>query len=154
MKCSGKLYLVFLLVAACTPTESVYRQLNGPPLRFSDLQGTVILINYWAVWCKPCREEIPVLNRLQKNYPDQVKVLAVNFDRVTGEKLQIHAQKLGIEFSILLDDPRERFAIKPSGVLPETLVINKKGKLSRVLLGPQTENNLKSILIELQANTP
>ena len=154
MKCSWKLCLVFLLVAACTPGETQFRQLEGAPLRFSDFQGKVVFINYWAVWCKPCREEIPALNNLQKNYPDQIKVLGVNFDRVTGAELQNHAQRLGIEFAVLLDDPREYFSARSSGVLPETLIIDRSGKLSRVLLGPQTENSLKNILLELQASSP
>ena len=60
------------------------------------------VINYWAIWCKPCREEIPELNQL--NQIENVVVLGVNFDGKVGEALLSDADALGIGFDII-DDP-------------------------------------------------
>ena len=63
--------------------------------------------------------------------------------------LKQQAAALGIDFPVLLDDPRQHFNVKPSGVLPETLVIDADGNYRQVLLGPQTEEKLAALLKQL-----
>lgn len=137
-----------LTLTACAERTPSYPVVGGGELRFEELHGKVVLINYWAEWCKPCREEIPELNAFQKSHGDQVQLLAVNFDGVSGEPLQQQAEALGIEFPVLAADPRQQFAVKPSGVLPETLVIDREGNFRQVLLGPQTEEKLSAVLAQ------
>ena len=151
MKCIPALAaaIVLFVIAGCAEREATFRQLGGEPIRFSDFHDKVVFINYWAIWCKPCREEIPALNRFQQGNPEDVVVLAVNFDGIAGDELAQQADDLGIEFGVLLDDPRNAFAVKPSGVLPETLVIDRRGEFHRVLLGPQTEDDLQEVLSSL-----
>lgn len=144
--------LVSMFVLGCAPKEPSYPLLDGGEIRFSELQGKVVFINYWAEWCTPCRIEVPELNALQKAFPDQVRVLGVNFDGVVGEELQQQASKMGIEFSLLVEDPRELFAIAPSGVLPETLVIDRRGEFQQVLLGPQSLETLLHVVASLPEN--
>jgi thiol-disulfide isomerase/thioredoxin len=67
------------------------------------------VINYWAVWCKPCREEIPELNHL--NGVTGIEVLGVNFDRKSGEALYADAQSLGLEFENI-GDPSHQLGIE------------------------------------------
>src|SRR6056300_528541 len=57
------------------------------------------LVNYWAVWCEPCREEIPVFNRLDQEH--DLAVYGVNFDRLQGEALTTAINELGITFEVL-----------------------------------------------------
>ena len=54
------------------------------------------VVNYWAVWCKPCREEIPELNELNKDA--DIQVLGVNFDRKAGDALAVDSEALGLDF--------------------------------------------------------
>ena len=97
------------------------------------------VINYWAIWCKPCREEIPELNRL--NQMENVVVLGVNFDGKSGEALVADADALGIAFGII-DDPATSFKITRPALLPTTLVLSPEGALVATLVGPQTAESI------------
>jgi thiol-disulfide isomerase/thioredoxin len=97
------------------------------------------VINYWAIWCKPCREEIPELNQL--NQIENVVVLGVNFDGKVGEALVSDADELGITFDII-DDPASSLNIARPPVLPTTVVLSPEGKLVATLVGPQTAESI------------
>ncbi len=97
------------------------------------------VINYWAIWCKPCREEIPELNQL--NQIENVVVLGVNFDGKVGEALVSDADELGITFDII-DDPAPSLNIARPSVLPTTVVLSPEGKLVATLVGPQTAESI------------
>lgn len=140
---------LLLTLLGCSADRGGYALMDGGTLHFEDLRGKVVLVNYWAEWCKPCREEIPELNAFQRSHGDRVQLLAVNFDGVRGDLLQQQAGALGIDFPVLAEDPRAQFAVKPSGVLPETLVIDRDGNFRQVLLGPQKEEQLAALLQQL-----
>ncbi|MGV6806699.1 MAG: TlpA disulfide reductase family protein [bacterium] len=129
--------------------EPEFPLLSGEVVKLSEMRGKVILINYWAIWCKPCREEIPELNKFQQDFPADVSVLGVNFDGVSDAQLASQVSELAIQYSTLLVDPREYLGIKPSGVLPETIVIDRRGEFHRILLGPQSYSDLELLLSSL-----
>lgn len=118
----------------------------GGPLALEDFRGYTVYVNYWAEWCKPCREEIPELNTFQKKYSDTVRVVGVNFDRLTGETLAGQVSNLGIDFPTLDVDPRPALAVPVPIGLPETFVINPDGRLVSILRGPQTLEALEDAL--------
>lgn len=154
IKIANLLFGFFLLLSsACAEREPAYPLLDGGELRFSELQGKVIFINYWAEWCKPCRKEMPELNDFQKEMTGQARVLAVNFDGIQGEQLAQQSKAMGIEFSVLTEDPRSQFDVIPSGVLPETLVVDPQGRFRKVLLGPQTVATLQQVVANLTEET-
>ena len=97
------------------------------------------VVNYWAIWCVPCRQEIPELNQL--NQIENVVVLGVNFDGKVGEALISHAGDLGIAFDII-DDPASRLKISRPSVLPTTLLLSPEGTLVATLVGPQTAESI------------
>ena len=101
------------------------------------------VVNYWAVWCKPCREEIPELNELNKDA--DVQVLGVNFDRKTGDELAVDSKTLGLDFSNI-EDPSQALGVKRPSVLPTTLVISPEGEVEAVLVGPQTAATILAIV--------
>lgn len=141
-----KAILLCLILAGCSGDES-FPLANGGSHSFKNDQGKLTLINYWAIWCTPCREEIPELNKLAEEYADQLTVLAVNFDNEQGEELMAQVEKLGIEFPSLQSDPRALWSLKPVSVLPETLVIDSEGVLLHRLIGPQTLESLADKVI-------
>jgi thiol-disulfide isomerase/thioredoxin len=136
--------LVCLLLVVACGNES--KQEKG--LTLTDLRGQTVLVNYWATWCAPCREEIPALNRLQANNPE-LKVVGVNFDGVTGDDLSAQVEQLGIAFPTLSVDPRAALGLAPIEGLPETLIIDQQGNLLAVMQGPQTEASLEAKLGEV-----
>jgi thiol-disulfide isomerase/thioredoxin len=144
--------LLTLSLTGCDNKEPFYALIDGGEIKFSELQGRVVFINYWAEWCKPCRKEIPELNALHQQFSDHALVLGVNFDSAQNDQLINQAKAMGIEFPVLTTDPRLLFGVKASGVLPETLVIDRYGILHEVLLGPQTIEKLEAIVNKLTAN--
>jgi len=104
------------------------------------------VINYWAIWCAPCRKEIPELNELASHNPEKLTVVGVNFDESRGEKLLGEIETLGIEFPSLVEDPRSIWGLEPVTILPETLIISAEGKLLHRLIGPQTLSSIEALL--------
>ena len=100
-------------------------------------------VNYWAIWCTPCREEVPELNRLAER--EDVTVLGVNFDAKQGESLATDSMQLGIQFQTI-DDPSALLGIARPDKLPTTLVIDPDGNIVSTLVGPQTEDGLTMII--------
>jgi len=130
------------LMAGCQKVE--LERAEGPGLAWDDLRGQWVLVNYWAEWCKPCLEEIPELNELDKA-PD-IMVLGVNFDGVKGEALVDLGKRMGIEFTMLSQDPGPEFDWKLPVALPATFVLNPDGDLLEARFGPQTEEDIRALI--------
>lgn len=104
------------------------------------------VINYWAEWCAPCREEIPELNRLAIELGDRVAVQGVNYDGLTGSAHDASAKIMGIEFPSSGEDPGPQLNLERPKVLPTTYLIEPGGKLAHTLIGPQTFDALRGLL--------
>lgn len=131
-----------LLLGACTPDA-------GEP-SIAGLRGNWVLVNYWAEWCKPCIKEVPELNELDRKNAD-ISVLGVNYDGVSGQALADQVEKLGIDFPTLPTDPSAELAVPRPTVLPTTLVIDPRGEVREVMVGPQTLDSLEQAVDALRA---
>jgi len=136
--------ILVLVLAACSSPD--YQDLDGNQGDFVDLRGKWILINYWAVWCHPCREEIPEINAVSKLLADSVVVFGVNFDAVSLDEMAGQAKALGIEFAVLRDDPATTLGYLRPQVLPTTYLFDPSGELVQSLQGPQTLESMISAL--------
>jgi peroxiredoxin len=108
-------------------------------VRLSDYRGKVVFLNFWATWCKPCREEMPSMEVLYKNFErDGLVILAVSIDRVTTKKdIPPFVKGLGLTFPVLVDSwgqTDKRY--KLMGV-PETYIIDQQGVLREKVIGPR-----------------
>ena len=131
---------VSLLLSACSrPQLSL---LDESSLNWSSLRGQWVVINYWAEWCKPCVEEIPELNHLGQVYPQQVRVLGVNFDNEPEGILRQQARRMQIDFSLLQEDPSAFLQLQRPKVLPTTYIYSPQGELVASLIGPQSFKGL------------
>jgi thiol-disulfide isomerase/thioredoxin len=144
------IYLVSFLLLVCDMgtyynEDKIHKLTNGKTINLVAPEKTLI-INYWATWCAPCRDEIPELNELAHEISESVVVIGVNYDQVQGEKLTQQMQSLGIKFGNLLNDPRDIWNLEPVTVLPETLIINTKGELIHRMVGPQTKKSLSALV--------
>ena len=106
-------------------------------------QGHWRVVNYWAVWCSPCREEIPELNRLHQE--TDLVVFAVNYDGKQGEELASQAATMNIGFRVLAQDPGPALGVERPRVLPTTLLVDPAGRVTDTLVGPQTQETLLAI---------
>ena len=108
-------------------------------VRLSDFRGKVVFLNFWATWCKPCREEMPSMQVLYKNFErDGFVVLAISIDRVTTKKdIPPFVKSLNLTFPVLVDSwgqTDKRY--KLMGV-PETYIIDQQGVLREKVIGPR-----------------
>jgi len=144
---SACLLTASLLSMGCGQAADQVLLADGRPVQFEHWQGRWMVINYWAEWCAPCRKEIPELNRLHAERASSgVVVLGVNYDDIRGEKLSALVDEMGIEFPVLVEDPRWRWNADQPAVLPSTLIINPEGELQQTLVGPQHYEDLKRVL--------
>jgi thiol-disulfide isomerase/thioredoxin len=126
-----------LILAGCA--EDVGVDQHGRKVPAERLEGQWLVINYWAEWCAPCRSEIPQLNALAVQLEAQsVSVMGVNFDGLQGADLTKASQAMGIEFTVLEQDPAARYGLPPSAVLPVTYIVDDQGQMRERLLGEQT----------------
>jgi cytochrome c biogenesis protein CcmG/thiol:disulfide interchange protein DsbE len=126
--------------------------LNDREVRLSDYRGKVVFLNFWATWCKPCREEMPSMEVLYRNFEkDGLVILAVSIDRVTTKKdIPPFVKSLNLTFPILIDSwgqTDKRY--KLMGV-PETYIIDQQGVLREKIIGPRDWTRLDNLQIVTQ----
>lgn len=141
------LFLCTLLIGCGqSKRDDFYTDSAGNVGYFSDHRGRWMLINYWAIWCKPCVTEIPHINEFAHNNQQTVSAFSVNFDGKQGEQLSQQIEKLGIKFPTLNSDPASVLGYPRPTVLPTTLIFDPAGKLHRTLQGPQTLQDLQQAI--------
>lgn len=134
--------LALLMLAGCQNQE--FEKPDGTTLEWESLRGHWVLVNYWAEWCKPCLEEIPELNELDR--ASAIVVLGVNFDDIQGQELIDLGKRMGIEYGMLSEDPGPEFGWKTPVALPATFVVDPDGDLVEARFGPQTEEDIKELI--------
>jgi peroxiredoxin len=112
-------------------------ELNGKPMRLSELRGKVVVLNFWATWCPPCVEEMPALSRLhQQIISSGGMVLGISVDD-DGAKYQKFLKDYQISFPNYRDTSKNIPASYGSFMYPETYIIDRNGKIARKIIGPQ-----------------
>jgi thiol-disulfide isomerase/thioredoxin len=120
-------------------------------MTLSKLKGKVVLLDFWATWCAPCREAIPHLINLQKTYQEKgVEVIGMSVDRGDVETVRRFVKSMDIPYPIMLT-PEEVSRNYGVTALPTTIIIDKEGKVRQKLLGFNAEisKQITSTLVEL-----
>ena len=136
-----------LLLFACQKND--IEVFNGSNTNLTKLEGSWVVINYWADWCAPCIKEIPELNEFAHENKD-IFVFTFNFDQLDQEDLAPLAKKFNIEVPSLVTHPRDIWGIQTPPAVPATFFINPNGELSLSLFRPQTKDALNDILLDLK----
>lgn len=109
--------------------------LEGTNLRLTELRGQVVLINFWASWCGPCRQEMPVLDRLHQRYKDTgFTVVGINVEGEAAPARAI-ADKAGVTFPILVDADQTISKLYDLKAMPSTVIVDRDGKIRFVHRG-------------------
>lgn len=102
--------------------------LSGKPLSIKDFRGKIVFLNFWATWCVPCREEMPLMEILHREYKDRgMEMVAVNF-REDKKEVQKFFDELGLSFKSLMDSGGDVSDKYGAWSLPLTYIIDRKGE--------------------------
>ena len=104
------------------------RDISGNAISTAALKGKVVIVNFWATWCGPCREEIPELVRLQSQYKDTLQVIGISEDEgVSPDQLAKFAQKMSINYPIIMFSAALEREYGGVAALPTSFLVNKDG---------------------------
>lgn len=144
-----------LAVGAPAPAYAAFT-MDGTPVGLADLKGEAVLLNVWATWCKPCREEIPALDSLHREFgPRGFRVVGVSIDVITDTmEIAGFARALGASYDLWLDpDDKVSTTFRAIGV-PSTALIDRHGVLRWRHMGPVRAKDpaLRALLDSVLAN--
>ncbi|PRX41645.1 peroxiredoxin [Planifilum fimeticola] len=123
--------------------------LDGKTVRLSEVRGKGVLINFWASWCKPCRDEMPAIQRVYERHRDKgLEVLGVNIAE-TGVTVDGFVRHLDLTFPILLDQNREVTQLYGIGPIPSSIFVSPEGKVVRKVSGQMQEGQIESMVLEI-----
>ena len=115
--------------------EFTLKSLRDKNLSLREYRGQVVMINFWATWCGPCRQEMPALNALYEKYRHAGFVLlGVNVDSETANAVQM-ASKLKATYPILFDTDKQASVLYHVSVMPTTVLIDRDGKVRYIQKG-------------------
>jgi thiol-disulfide isomerase/thioredoxin len=126
-----------------------FKDLSGKTQKIADVRGSVAVINFWATWCAPCREELPLLSSLTQEYAAKnVRFIAISADepknRAKVEQF-LSTNKLAMEIWVGADvDMIERAGL--GNVLPATMIVDEQGEVVARVLGEAREQDIRSAL--------
>jgi peroxiredoxin len=123
------------IAPATAAPDFTLNAMAGPNLRLKEQRGRVVMVNFWATWCAPCRQEMPHLNRLYEKYRGAGFVLlGVNVDEDVAKAADV-AAKLGVTFPVLLDTQKSVSKLYDVSTMPSTMIIDRDGKVRYVHRG-------------------
>jgi thiol-disulfide isomerase/thioredoxin len=111
------------------------KDLDGKELSLDTYKGKVVLLNFWATWCGPCRAEIPSLIRMQEAYKERLQIIGMDVDDENEEQLRAFVKNQGINYPVAMTSVPVRVAYGGIAALPTVFVINGDGKVVQKHVG-------------------
>ena len=159
-----KLFLVLLagmLLAGCSGAENAgtaqsdsgkatdfsLSDVNNRTVRLSDYDGKVIILNFFATWCPPCRAEIPDFIELVNDYKNKgLVIIGVSVDRGGVDTVKSFTSQYGINYPVLLDNGIVSKNYGPIQSIPTTFIINRNGKIIQKIIGSRQKSFFENII--------
>jgi len=152
--------ITLVLFAGCTEKEKevataaapdfTLQDMSGKKVRLADLKGRVVLLEFWATWCPPCRAEIPAIERLHTQYGGKgLTVLAIAMDEGGWDGVKAFAAERKITYTVLrgTDDVSAKYMVR---LIPATYLIDKQGVIRKQFMGgggnEAVEQEIKALL--------
>ena len=137
-----------------TAPDFVLRSSTGENLRLSEYRGDVVMINFWATWCGPCRQEMPLLDELYGRYQRVgFSLLGINIDDDSRRAMAM-VKELGVRFPVLFDEEKKVSKLYEVEAMPMTILLDREGTVRHIHYGykPGYEqkylNEIRSLLRE------
>jgi len=127
---------------------------DGKTLNLESLHGHVVLLNFWATWCGPCRDEIPELNSLEHDFSDSgLKVIGVSWDD-SGEGIRQFQTEIPQDYTVALGGENLQAQFAGIRSLPATIVIDREGRIRQKIIGARDKKGFASVVEPLLNETP
>jgi len=124
--------------------------IDGTPIRLSELEGQVVLIDFWATWCGPCRMSIPHLVELQTELAERsFTVLGISLDRTGSDGVASFASRLGINYPVAMGTGEVQRAYGGVPSIPTAFLVDREGYVVRMFRGYQPKDVLKKEILPL-----
>ena len=129
------------------------RDLDGRVVRLGDYHGKVVLINFWATWCPPCRAEMPDLVRLHREHRKQgLQIIGITYPPEKKARVRRFARSIKVNYPIILGTRQIKARFSSDETLPLTIVIDRDGKItdiiSGILLREEFDEKIKPLLMK------
>ena len=161
------LAIVLMLSAACAaesntestpsttpkpPIDLSLKDLEGNSVNLSDLRGKVVLVNYWASWCSPCREEMPILDEFYRSHQSlDFTLITINVSESAADAAD-YVTENGYSFPVWSDPPGDTMIELGINGLPASILLDEAGRIQKVWLGPLTQEMLEDAVLPLLSN--
>jgi peroxiredoxin len=119
---------------------------NGNTVKLSSYRGKVVLLNFWATWCQPCKAEVPWFVDLQKTYADDLVVLGVSFDEDGWDTVKPFIEQRHVNYPVMLAGPELPDVYRRIESLPATLIINRYGRVVADHLGLASKAQYEALI--------
>ena len=133
------------------PLDFTLKDMNGIDVALDSFEGKVILINFWATWCTPCKAEIPDLVAIQSKYKKDLVILGISVDD-TAEQIKPYAAEYKVNYRMLVGNKRldVQDALGPLGVVPVSILVDRDGivvkKHTGIFTREQLETEVRALL--------
>ena len=164
MKKTPKLLLLSLLIGVLTGCHTTggltrgpapaweFTDLEGRTVKSSDFTGKIVLLNFWATWCLPCRMEVPTLNELHRQYAGNgVAVIGVSIDEGGAEVVKRFVQASKLAYPVVMGDAKMYTAFGGVAEVPTTFLIDATGNLAARYVGLEDKAVFEKRIRELLA---
>ena len=154
------LTIVLLLLSASAAAQSwpqpklSLKDIHARQIRLADYKGEVVLINFWATWCIPCRTEIPDLVKIQKRHrPQGLRIIGITYPPERISEVRRFVRKLKVNYPVAMGTKATKALFTTSTTLPMTIVIDRQGSVREVIEGimyeDEFEQKVKPLLVAM-----
>ena len=132
-----------------TPAPSwKLKDVSGAVVSSEQFKGKVVVVDFWATWCPPCRAEIPGYVALQKKYAkDGLVIVGISLDQKGPDVVRKFAEKFGINYPIVMGTPEVQDSFGEMDGIPTTFIIDRSGKIRDRKVGSMPEEEFEAALL-------
>jgi len=158
--------VLIALAAACSPTKPVaaakggealkaapeftLQDADGKTVKLSDYKGKVVLLDFWATWCGPCKIEIPWFMEFQRKYKDQgFSVVGVSMDEGGWQTVKPFVEEFKMNYPVVIGNDETATAFGGIDVLPTTFIIDKQGRITATHQGLISKDEMEDAILDL-----